>query len=193
MNSPPPLPDDPSYEARLSVLEKVRRFRIQEDTLHIEEEGSSHSLPLDQIQSIRCRFYPTRFQKDRYEMLLTLANGMKIKIGNQFYRGLADFEDRSAGYRMFVNALHRARIDRNPPCRFFAGVTPLSFWLNAALLSTVLIVLAVLIVVFAFSMPPVAIVKLVILIIMLPIAIGWFRKNQPAEYDGRKIPDSVIP
>lgn len=193
MSSPPPLPSHPSYEARLSALERVRRFRIQGDSLHIEEEGHSRALPLDQIRTIRCRFHPTRIQRNRYETLLTLANGMEIKIGNQFYRGPANFEDRSGGYRAFVQALHHAVANGNRSCRFFAGATPLSFWLNAAFFGTMILVLSILLIVFAFSIPAVAIVKLVILIILLPVAVDWFRKNKPDEYDGREIPDSVLP
>jgi type IV secretory pathway VirB6-like protein len=121
---------------------------------------------------------------------LSFSTGLTLKIGNQLFRGFADFEDRSPAFRDFVIALHKARMNVTPPCKFFAGVTPLSFWLNASFLGSVMIVLAILIILFAGSIPAVALIKLTILIIMLPIAINRFRKDKPRQYEGntRAIP-----
>ena len=190
---PPPLPEIPRYEARLTYFDKIRIYRIIGDRLQFEEEGRMQNFPLSEIQSLRCRFFPTRFQLDRYEMIISFSSGLNLKIGNQLFRGMADFEDRSPAYRDFVIALHEARGKLNPPCQFFAGVTPLSFWLNAFFLGGVLLLVAFLVVIFATSIPVVALIKLVILIIMLPIAINWFRKNKPRQYESNSIPPEIIP
>ena len=177
----------------MTSFDKVRIYRIVGDQFQFEEGGNIQNFPLSEIQSIRCRFFPTRFQLDRYELIITFANGLTFKIGNQFFRGFADFEDCSPAFRDFVIALHQARSTVHPPCRFFAGVTPLSFWLNAAFLGSVMIILAILIILFATSVPALALIKLALLIILLPTAINWFRKNRPKEYQGNAIPPDVIP
>lgn len=126
-------------------------------------------------------------------MLLTLTHGEKIKIANQFFKGVAQFEDRSADFRKFARSLHQARLAVPPACRFFAGVTPMSFWVSAILLGSIMTILALLVFVFFTTIPLVAIVKLIIVIAMIPIAINWFRKNRPKEYDGAKIPIDILP
>lgn len=192
-NGPPPLPRIPVYEARLTYFDKVRIYRLIGEQLQFEEEGRLQNIPLSEIMSIRCRFFPTRFQLDRYEMILAFSSGLTLKLGNQLFRGFADFEDRSSAFRDFVISLHTARADVSPPCKFFAGVTPLSFWLNALFLGSIMALLIFLMVVFATSIPGVALVKFAIFIFMLPIAINWFRKNKPRQYDGNAIPPDVIP
>ncbi len=192
-DGPPPLPRIPVYEARLTYFDKVRIYRIIGQQLQFEEEGRLQNIPLSEITSIRCRFFPTRFQLDRYEMILVFSSGLTLKLGNQLFRGFADFEDRSPAFRDFVTSLHAARMNVNPPCKFLAGVTPLSFWLNALFLGSILVLLIFLMVVFATSIPGIALVKFVIFILMLPIAVNWFRKNKPRDYDGHAIPPDVIP
>ena len=190
---PPPLPRDPSYEARLTYFEKQRIYRIRQGVFQIEEDGQIQQIALNQINQIRCRFFPTRYQLDRYEAILTVANGLEIKIGNQIFLGFAEFEDRSPDFRSFIIALHKARLALDPPCRFIAGVTTFSFWLNAIFLGSVLLLLIGLIIFFATTIPWVALVKAGLLALMLPVAINWFRKNRPREYDGHHIPEDILP
>ncbi|MDA7881800.1 hypothetical protein N9A94_05795 [Akkermansiaceae bacterium] len=161
--------------------------------MRIEEEGRITEVPISDIVDVRCRYYPTRMQLNRYECLLTVRGGTKIKIGNQFFRGVADFEDRSAEYRKFVVALHVALSQQNPRCLFHSGVTPASFYLTAAFLICSMLTLAFLIVVLGVSMPGFAVVKVVILITMIPYSIKWFYKNKPKSYRPKAIPTDVLP
>lgn len=161
--------------------------------LEIVQEGSTRAIPLDQIHSIRCRYFPTRFQTHRYEMILSISTGERIKIANQYFKGVAQFKDRSESYREFVESLHRARAEVEPPCRYRAGASPASFWGSAIFLGIVLVGLMFTIVAFFTSIPTVAIVKLVVVIAMVPIALNWFRKNQPKEYHGDRIPPEILP
>lgn len=194
MNSqPPPLKAAISYETRLTLFEKVRTFSIQGATLRIEEEGRTNEIALTDIVEVRCRYFPTRVQLNRYECLLTVKSGMKIKIGNQFFRGVADFEDRSADYRKFVVALHVALSKQNPTCVFHSGVAPSSFYLTAAFLALSMLTLAFLIIVMGASLPGFAVIKLIILIAMIPISIKWFYKNKPKIYRPQAIPTDVLP
>lgn len=190
---PPPISNPVSYETRLTLFEKVRTFTIEGSRLQIEEEGLTTEISLSDIIDVRCRYYPTRFQLNRFECLLQVKGGMKIKIGNQFYLGVADFEDRSFDYRKFVVALHVALAKQSPDCVFHSGVTQSSFYLTAAFLIGSMLTLAFLILVLGATLPGFAVVKLIILILMIPISIKWFYKNKPKSYRARAIPTDVLP
>ena len=161
--------------------------------MRIEEEGRTTEILFSDIVDVRCRYYPTRFQLNRFECLIQVKGGMKIKIGNQFYLGVADFEDRSPNYRKFVVALHVALAKQNPNCVFHSGVTQTSFYLTAAFLIGSMLTLAFLILFFGASLPGFAVVKLIILILMIPISIKWFYKNKPKKYRAHAIPTDVLP
>ncbi|MGB1260543.1 MAG: DUF3487 family protein [Akkermansiaceae bacterium] len=187
------MPEVIEYEARLSALESERVYKLHGHRLEIDYGSQSENIPLTEIAQVRCRFFPTRVQRDRFETIITMRNGRSLKIGNQLYRGLADFEDRSVGYRAFVQMLHTRLGKRNPHCVFHAGVTPLSFWLNAIFLALVLVLLVAVGVVMITAIPAVAIVKLVLIIFYLPTCIRWFKRGRPKRYSADHIPADVLP
>ena len=141
-----------SYETRLTLFEKVRTLTIDDSLLRIEEEGVTTEIPLRDVIDVRCRYQPTRVQLNRYECLVTAKGGTKLKIGNQFYQGVADFEERSEDYRKFVVALHVALATLNPDCIFHSGGSPTSYYLNGAFLISMILVLAFLLIVLGFSL-----------------------------------------
>lgn len=194
MNSqPPPRTAATSYENRLTLFEKVRTFTIDGARIRIEEEGRTTEVLLSDIFDVRCRYYPTRFQLNRFECLLQAKGGIKIKIGNQFYLGVADFEDRSPDYRKFVVALHVALAKLSPNCTYHSGITKTSLYLIATFLIGSMLTLAFLILFLGASLPGFAVVKLIILILMIPISIKWFYKNKPRRYRVHAIPTDILP
>ena len=193
MNSQrPPIPAATSYETRLSLFEKVRTFTIEGARLRIEEEDSITEILLSDIVDVRCRYYPTRFQPNRFECLMQAKGGIKFKISNQFHLGVAGFEDRSLEYRKFVVALHVALAKLSPKCVFHSGVTKTSLYLIAGFLIGSMLTLAFLILFLGASLPGLAVVKLIILILMIPISIKWFYKSKPRKYRINAIPTNVL-
>ena len=182
-----------SYETRLTLFEKVRTLTIDDSLLRIEEEGVTTEIPLNNVIDVRCRYQPTRVQLNRYECLVTAKGGTKLKIGNQFYQGVADFEERSEDYRKFVVALHVALATLNPDCIFHSGVSPTSYYLNGAFLISMILVLAFLLIVLGFSLPTFGVIKLVLLILLIPYSIKWFFKNKPKNYRPKAIPIDILP
>lgn len=131
MPKPPPLPASltlitptegsagdciAEYEARITAFDKRSVYKLRHSHLSIESELRSRVILLTDVTEVRCRFFPTRVQRDRYETLLTLRGGGTLKICNQFFRGMADFEDRSTTYTQFIVALHRQLAESNPSC-----------------------------------------------------------------------------
>ncbi len=188
-----PLPGATEYEARITLFDKVSIYRIDATSLRINSEQGEQVIPLTDIAQVRCQFFPTRVQRNRYETLLTLRSGAPIKITNQFYKGVADFEDRSTAYSGFIRALHHRLAEQNPHCVYNAGTTPAKFWLYAIFLVGILLLLIGLGIVLLFTIPPVAIVKFIIILFYIPTCWRWFKRNKPRTYDPRDIPQDVMP
>lgn len=193
----PPLPQTGAqtleYEARITLFDKVTVYKLDATSIRSMSEVGEQILPLADIIGVRCQFFPTRVQRNRYETLLTLRNGSTLKICNQFYKGVADFEDRSAPYSTFIKGLHNNLAIQNPQCDFRAGTTPAKFWLYAIMMVGILLLLIVLGIVMLVTIPPVAIVKLIIILFYIPTLIRWFKRNKPRQYDPREIPIDVMP
>ncbi|MGJ8723447.1 MAG: hypothetical protein ACSHYB_02730 [Roseibacillus sp.] len=192
---PPDLPKGLIYHARLSALEKERTYRIRAGQFSIiEEEGrQKQTFPLFDFVELRLRFQPTRMQPHRYECLLKTKTGRTIKIGNEFYQGLADFRDQSEKYRTFIHHLVREVGYHAPSCQQVTGCSNTLWWSYLFMLLIVFGGLLALLVFFAFSAPPVAIAKLIIIAFMVPVAIKWFKKNKRQHFDATSIPSQVLP
>lgn len=193
-SGPPELPEAYSYHARLSALEKERTYRVRSGQFSILEEGRSpQSFPLSDFVELRLRFQPTRMQTNRFECLLKTKSGQRLKIGNEYYRGLADFEDRSASYRDWIHHLVREVGFHAPQCRMVTGCPPPLWWGYLLMLVAVFGVLIALIVVFAMAVPVVALAKVVFIIVMTPLAINWFRLNRERSFNATEAPEKVLP
>lgn len=190
---PPEIPVKHSYEGRISILEKTRVYEVDATSLGVTDELGRQSYALCDVTEVRCRFFPTRFQANRYETLLTIRNGLRLKICNQFYLGIADFEDRSQPYRDFITTLHARIIANQPSCIYSSGSSPAGYWLNAIFLGGIMLLLLALGILMFTSIPMISIVKLAIFAFFLPRAWSWFKKNKPRRYDPRQIPADVLP
>ncbi len=196
MSTPPPLlPDNiVKYRSRTSAFDKEQLLRLENGQLVIvSEELPTELLPLAGLTEIRLRFFPTRFQRNRYECLLHWDHGRHLKICNQFFAGMADFKDQSGEYVRWVHELHRQSISANPNCHYFAGLSKLRYFINATFLVSIALLLIILMVLMASTLPAIAIIKLIIVACYLPILVQWLRRNKPRTYDPTAIPQVVLP
>ncbi len=196
MPLPPPLPPDQAveYRSRTSALEQEKILRLEDGNLLVlRKDAPVETLPLAALTEICLRFFPTRFQTNRFECLLRWQNGRRMKICSQFFAGIADFHDQAPSYRAFVEELHRLTPLANPACRYLSGVGMVRYLINATvLIGVALLLLALMILMFA-SIPAIAIVKLVILIFYIPITVRWLRRNKPGTYPPNYIPAKILP
>lgn len=196
MPLPPPLPSDQAveYRSRTSALEQEKILRLEAGNLLVlRKDAPVETLPLAALTEIRLRFFPTRFQANRFECLLRWQNGRRMKICSQFFAGMADFHDQAPSYHAWIEELHRLTPLVNPTCQYLSGIGMVRYLINAIVtIGMALLLIALMILMFA-SIPAIAIVKLVILIFYIPILIKWLRRNKPGTYPPTNIPAKVLP
>ena len=128
-------PDAPTHAQRLRPMQPECRFRIAPDAL-LWSDAQGQPLgrvPFADITELRLRFAPSRFAHHRFEAVLRVHDGPAVRIVNQTYAGLANYEDRSASYTPFVLALRQALLRANPALPVHAGVAPARWALDAVL------------------------------------------------------------
>jgi hypothetical protein len=191
--NPPPLQID--HSCRVSVLEPELIWRLRGDVLWMRAEGGGEGcpIPLSSLTGIRLVFSPTRVQTNRYRCLLYNAGGRIATIQNEHYKGVMSFEDRTASYLELVNAVIRRTAMVNSGCKFFSGST----WLGYASSVTVLVISFALLAGVLYLMPggisSLVVVKLLLILVYLPVAWLWIKRNKPATFPPDAIPVDLLP
>ncbi len=181
-----------TYQVRHDVLEKPRTLRLTATHLAIESsDGGTTALPWAEVRQVRLRFFPTRVQTNRFECLVIAAT-CNLKFSNEFYRGIAQFDDRSADYRRFVTALC-AQAATNPGVEFLSGRDAWALWLEYGFLAAMALLLAWVLWITDSPLGWLIWVKLGLIVVFLPTLIQYFKRSQPARFDPRAIPETVLP
>lgn len=98
MESPPPL--ELEYRCRLSIIEKERCWRLRTEELCWTAKEYSDQTALSEVAEIRLQYAPTRFVEHMFRCRIRLRNGKVWHLQNHHFAGVANFEDRSAAYRV---------------------------------------------------------------------------------------------
>jgi hypothetical protein len=111
------------------------RFRLAPDALLWND---AHGQPLGRvpfadITELRLRHAPSRLARHRFLAVLRVRDGPPVRIANQHWAGMLNFEDRSASYTPFVQALRTALARAQPALPVHCGVAPWRWALDAAL------------------------------------------------------------
>lgn len=184
---------DIAYLSRHDVLEKARTLRLTAAGLAVEPEGGRPwVMRYADIQRIRLRFFPTRVQSNRFECLV-LGRGQELKFSNEFYRGIAQFEDRSADYRAFVTALCARVAAEKPAVEFVTGRERWMLALEYGFLFLMALFLAWILWLTGGPLRWLVWVKLGIVAFFLPTLVRYFRRSGPVRFDPRAIPAAVLP
>ncbi len=187
------MDSEPEYRIRHDVLEKPRVLRLATTGLAIEnEDGRSTVLPWAHIKQVRLRFFPTRVQTNRFECLV-IASAFNLKFSNEFYRGIAQFDDCSAEYRRFVTALCPRIAAGNPTVAFLSGRDAWVLWLEYGFLAAMALLLGWILWLTGGPLSWLIWVKLGLVVVFLPTLIQYIRRNRPAPFDPRAIPEQVLP
>lgn len=160
-----------SYSTRNNAFTPARQWVLDGATRRVLADGQPPpDIPLREVRLVRLEFF------------------------SQCYEGLFRFRETPAEYARFVDALHRALAQENPACRFLAGASPVRFWAAAILLGTTMLVFAAAMLFLhhiGFHMP--SVLRIVLILVFLPVAILWFRRNRPRAYQPDAIPPEVLP
>lgn len=183
----------PAYAIRHDVLEPARTLRLAAEGLAIEDgDGRSTLLPYREIVRVRLRYFPTRVQTNRFECLVT-TRLRDLKFSNEFYRGIARFDDRSAEYRRFVTAICQRLAAENPGIEFLTGRNTGSLVAEYGFLALMALLLGWILWITDSPLGWLIWVKLGLLVFFLPTLIRYVRRSQPARFDPQHIPERVLP
>ena len=191
MDGPPPL--ELTYACRVSALEKERRWYLSADTLSWQSEGYQDAVPLAEIQEIRLKNTPTRFEPNLYWCRIRTRGGKVWEWKSHHFAGFAQFQDRSATYRVFVVNLIMRVVTQNPQCTLIGGTSWLSWIFHALFLTGSLIALMVVMFFMYTAIGWLVIVKLIVIVFLLPRAYRWLMRNKPSRFSAREIPHGLLP
>jgi hypothetical protein len=181
------------YHARRDVLERERTYRLSADGLAIEErEASPRVLPYAEIHKIRLRFFPTRFQTNRFECLV-YCRGQRLRITNEFYLGFARFEDRSSAYRSFVVELCQRVGAVRREAEFVTGREAWLLNLEIGLCGLMALLLGWVLWLTGGPSRTLVWVKLGIIAFFLPVLVLYVKRNRPVRFEPGAVPEQVLP
>jgi hypothetical protein len=191
------------YPARTSVLEGPRIYRLQHDALHVMRQttkpvaGAPPAMPLvipfPAITRIRLRYFPTRVQRNRFECIVTTRTFGEFKITNEGYKGFLQFEDQSAGYRVFVTELCRRVAVAAPQATFVRGRALVVYLIEHAFLLGALIALGFVLWTLGGALRGLVLVKLAIIAFYLPTVVRYAWRSLPAPFDPLNVPSEILP
>lgn len=188
--------DGPSYSRRSNIFEKAEWVWVPDsDGIRETDPRGRHGLiPWEDILQVRLAFAPTGAKPWRYLMELKLRSGGKLTVDNVHFAGAGSFEDRTATYLPFVDAvLDRLRRWR-PNVKVRAGSSPGAYWLQLLFVGAAFSLLAaVLLALPGVTIPGIAWVKLAIIAVSLPLLVRWAWRSYPRLCDLETIPASALP
>lgn len=187
---------DVSYAKRESVLEKGERsWRVTDAALVITEaDGRFTEVPYSAVTGLRLAFVPASAKPWRHVCVVITRPGRVFEIDNGHFKGVGDFEDRSAAYRTMVEALVGRLVATGSPARLHVGATAGAYAAQLILVLAVAVVLGWVLVVTSFGVWPVtAIIKGIIVIVSLPLLVRWAIRARPRDVALTAIPADALP
>ena len=188
---------DLTYTLRLSRISGETTYRLTGDALHATSPRGTRMLTLSEISMIRIYESPGmmgltgQIAPAFARCVIRPRHGRAIVLSSNHFVSMGRFEDRSATFRPFVDALVARLQSANPAARLVAGMPPALWWSWVALLVAVALVTPVFIVVIvqeliagrALKMP--AIVSALILIGAAMGIVSYarvLRRNRPRPF-----------
>ena len=138
--------NDPTYTLRLSLASEEATYRLGEDALHATTSRGTRTWPLAEIRSVRIYESPGptsltgKIAPAFARCVIRPARGRAIVLSSNHFVRIGRFEDRSAAFHPFADALVARLRSTNPAAQLVAGMPPALWWTWVALL--VLVALA---------------------------------------------------
>ena len=185
---------DPTYTLRLSLASEEATYRLSEDALHITTAKGTRTLPFAEIGMVRIYESPGaaslfgQIAPAFARCVIRPRRGRAIVLSSNHFVGLGRFEDRSATFRPFADALIARLGSVNPGARLLAGMPPALWWTWVVLLVGVALIAPVFLVVIVQEMVagrPLQLPALVSCLIVLGTALSIvsyarvLRRNRP--------------
>jgi hypothetical protein len=144
---------EPTYTLRLSLAGEEATYRLGETALQSTTASGTRTLPFAEIGFVRV--YESPGLASLYgqvapafaRCVIRPRHGRAVVLSSNHFLGLGRFEDRSATFRPFVDALIARVAAANPGAEFMSGMPPALWWTWVALLVMVALVTPVFMVV----------------------------------------------
>ncbi len=139
--------NEPTYQFRLSLARSETTYRIEGDALVWSEGGENGRLPFSEIRQIRIYGSPgigfggSTVAPSFQRCVVKPRQGRAHVFSSNHYVSLGKFEDRSATFRPFIEALIRRVAAVNPATQFISGM-PGVLWAIWALILLSVVILA---------------------------------------------------
>ncbi|MCC6406950.1 MAG: hypothetical protein IT453_07280 [Planctomycetes bacterium] len=183
-----------SYATRNHAFVPACTWVLDGASVVVESTEGADRFELADLVELRLLYAPTRAELARFECRLRTRDGRKWTFTSRTYRGLLDFAPTPVEYVGFVRALVTAAAARAPGCRFRAGARTGSFVFNLGCTVAALVLLVVAVLLFAaIGGGATVVIKLGLIVVLLPFAILWVKRNRPREFDPSAIPDELLP
>jgi hypothetical protein len=197
---PPPQRPGPQaaptvYSCRRSAFGNEAGWTLGPNALVRAEAGqAAQHVPYGDVEELRLRFDPVRFDRRRYRCDIRRKDGRRLTVRSTSYVSFGTFEDRGERYAPFVRALVARVAEAAPACRFRTGKPPVAYWLRhiAALAALMLLAAAVAVVA---ELPPnfSAALKLGMIALYVPVAWRLAGRDLPRTFAAERIPAGVLP
>lgn len=169
------------YSKRENAFEKGERVWT------VEDEGLLWRLPTGVelgmawagVRQVRLTYAPTELKTWRHKLTLVGRRSGTWTIDNAHFKGIGEFEDRSASFNPFVMACVEKVAAAAPGATARLGSDPLAYWAQLGFVAAMFALLAVVVVALPteFSGPTWA--KLGIIVAMLPVGLLFVVRSWP--------------
>lgn len=95
-------------------------------------DGARLGMAWARVRAVRLTFAPTGLKPWRHKLTLVSRTAGTWTIDNGHFKGVGDFEDRSAGFNPFVLACVERVAAANPAAQGRLGADPLAYWAQMA-------------------------------------------------------------
>ena len=175
---------DPVYFYKPNLMGSAWVFGLKRNGIAWEFGRRSGLVRYDQVRRVRLSYRPATLQSHRF---LT-------EIWGPESRGLMEQARQDAPYAAFVGELHRRLAAAGGAARFESGMNPLLYWVGAAVMAAIGVILAVMLVraLLSGDLTGVAVIAGAILIFAWQVGTMFYR-NRPQTYRPDAPPAVVMP
>ncbi len=184
----------PSYAYKASLIGSAHRFELTDAGLVWHVAGRSGVWRYGDIAAIRLSFRPVSMQQHRFRADLRHVDGGRIPIFSTSWQTAALMAAQDNAYREFIVELHaRMRADGSRAV-LTAGLGRTAYAAALALLSTVAVTMAALLIRALMVGEFVGALFIVGFAALLVWQVGGFvRRNRTRSYSLDRLPDAVLP